>query len=128
MSLSKIEKQSFIFGRYDVVTPVMRFRFMPHISSKSGERIAMIAIAADHLPNCVAAGEKNCQGQRDSAPLIDMRKRSSRNRRPMGSLVCFNTCRRTAHRAVATKIACCDLRRQQQTERWHHRENSVDAL
>ena len=28
MRLSKIEKQSFIFGRYDVVTPVMRFRFM----------------------------------------------------------------------------------------------------
>ena len=63
MRLSKIEKQPFIFGRYDFVTPVMRFRFMPNISSKNGERVAMIAIAGDHLPTCVAAGEKDCQRQ-----------------------------------------------------------------
>ena len=74
MRLSKIEKQPFIFGGYDFVTPVMRFRFMPNISSKNGERVAMIAIAGDHLPTRVAAGEKNCKGQSDSAPTIKRRR------------------------------------------------------
>ena len=101
MRLSKIEKQPFIFGRYDLVTPVMRFRFVPHISSKDGQRISMIAIAGDHLPTCVAAGEKDCQGESDSAPRIDTRQRSSCSHRPMGGLVWFNTSRRTARRAVA---------------------------
>ena len=91
MRLSKIEKQPFIFGRYDLVTPVMRFCFMPNISSKNSEHIAMIAIAGDHLPTCVTAGEKNCKRQSDSAPPIDTRQRSSCSHRPMGGLVWFNT-------------------------------------
>lgn len=65
MRLPKIEKQPFIFGRYHFVTPVMRLRFMANISSKNGERVAMIAIAGDYLPTCVAAGEKDCKGKRD---------------------------------------------------------------
>lgn len=36
MRLSKVEKQPFIFGSYDLVTPVMRFCFAPHVSSKNG--------------------------------------------------------------------------------------------
>src|SRR6478672_3764564 len=122
MRLSKIEKQPFIFGRYDVVTPVTRFRFMPNISSKNGERVAMIAIAGDHLPTCVAADEKDCECERDSAPAINTRHRS------MGCFVWFNTSRRTARRTVATGSARRDLSSQQQTERRNHRENSVNAL
>src|SRR5947207_775200 len=67
MRLSKIEKQPFIFCRYDLVTPVTHFRFMPHISSKNGERVAMIAIAGDHLPTCVAAIEDQRTRSRPSA-------------------------------------------------------------
>ena len=68
MRLSKIEKQPFIFGRHDFVTPVMRFRFMPNISSKNGECVPMIAIAGDDLPTCVAAGEQDCQQKRCYGP------------------------------------------------------------
>src|ERR1700719_133163 len=128
MRLSKIEKQPFIFGRYDLVTPVMRFRFMPNISSKNGERVAMIAIAGDHLPSCVAAGEKDCECQSDSAPPINTRQRSSYSHRPMGGFVWFNTSRRTARRAVATGSARRNLSREQQTDRRNHSENSVNAL
>ena len=103
MRLSKIEKQPFIFGRYDFVTPVMRFRFMPHISSKNGERISMIAIAGDHLPTCVAAGEKDCKGESESAPTIDMRQRSSVATALWRSRL-IQYCSRTARRAVATEL------------------------
>src|SRR4029077_4353177 len=108
MRLSKIEKQPFIFGRYDVVTPVMRFRCMPNISSKNGERVAMIAIAGDHLPTCVAAGENDCQHKRCHSPKV-------------GSVRCAD---RTPQRGVPT----INLRGQKQTERWNHREDSIDAL
>src|SRR5260370_10653538 len=128
MRLSKIEKQPFIFGRYDVVTPVMRFRFMPNISSKNGERVAMIAIAGDHLPTCVAAREKDCKCQSDSAPPMNTRQRSSYSHRPMCGLALFNTSRRTARRAVSTGSARRELSGEQQTERRNHRENSGKAL
>ena len=32
----------------------------PKCVTENGERVAMIAIAADHFPTCVAAGEKDC--------------------------------------------------------------------
>ena len=107
MRLSKIEKQPFIFGRYDLVMPVMRFRFVPNISSKNGERVAMIAIAGDYLPTCVAAGEKDCKASADR-PKVG--RRSAHDRRPQRSALPLM------------------LRGQEQTERWNHRENSIDAL
>ena len=61
--LSKIQKQSFVFGRYDLVTPVTHFRFVLHIPSKGSQRILMRAIAGDHLPTCVATAEEHCQGE-----------------------------------------------------------------
>src|SRR4029077_20753643 len=108
MRLSKIEKQPFIFARYDLVTPVMCFRFVQHISSKNGQRVAMIAIAGDHLPTCVAAGEKDCEDERCPGPKV-------------GSARCAD---RTPQRGVPT----INLRGEQQTERRNHRKNSIDAL
>src|SRR4051812_9173994 len=102
MHLSKIEKQRFIFGRYDLITPVMRFRFLPHIVSKDSQRISVIAIAGDDLPTCVAAGEKDCKRQSKSAPPMNTRQSSSCRHRSMGELVWFDASRRTARRAVAT--------------------------
>ena len=109
MRLSKIEKQPFIFGRYDFVTPVMRFRFMPHISSKNGQRISMIAIAGDHLPTCVAAGEKNCESQSCHGPKV-------------ASVHWVDPGRRSA---VSLPVICA---REKQTQRRNHRKNSIDAL
>src|SRR3954449_6693606 len=117
MRLSKIEEQPFIFGRHDFVMPVMRVRFVPHISSKNRERVAMMTIPSDHLPTCVAAGENNCKSQSKTTPPINTRESLFCSHRPMAGLVYSNTSRRQAHSAVATGIPQVDLRREQQTQR-----------
>src|SRR5262245_55253093 len=105
MGLSEIEKEPFIFCRHNLVTPVTRFGLVPNICAKNGQRISMIAIAGDHFPTRVAAGEEDRKYERDSAPPIEMCQRSCCSHRPMGGLCRLNRCRRTAHRAVATKTA-----------------------
>src|SRR5262245_54659320 len=127
MRLSKIQKQPFVFRRHRLVTPMPRFCFMTNIFAENGERVAIFVIAVDHLPTRVAAGEKNCKGQRDSAPKVDTRQCSSRSHRPVGGLVAYRTFRRTAHKAAATTVRR-DLGGEQQTKRRNHRENSVHAL
>jgi len=101
MRLSKIEKHSFIFRRYDFVAPMMRFRFVPRISSKNGQRIAMIPIPGDHLPTCVAAGENDCQHERCHGPKV-------------GSVRCAD---RTPQRGVPTKEDQLDIVNSQIVER-----------
>src|SRR3954464_7569947 len=96
--------------------PVMRVRFVPYISSKNRERVAMMTIPGDHLPTCVPAGENNCKSQSKSTPQINTRKSLFCSHRPIAALVYFNTSRRRAHRAVATRIAQVYLRREQQTQ------------
>src|SRR5712671_1060423 len=118
MRLSKIEKQPFIFGRYDLVTPVVCFRFVPHISSKNGERVAMIAIAGDHLPNCVAAGEKNCEDERDGEVGTQRRGFRVQGATPNAFGVDFQV---DGWEAVSPRggSAATNLRREKQTQRWN---------
>src|SRR5262249_42054323 len=124
----QIQKQPFIFCRYDFVAPMMRFSFVANTSSKHGERVTMIAVAGDHLPSCVTTCEKDRKDQSDSTPLNETRQSSCCGNRPVGGLFCFNRGRRTARRARARGIAQRELRGEQQTERRNHRENSVHAF
>ena len=81
MGLSKIEKEPFIFCRYDLVTPVTRFSFVPNICAKNGQCISMIAVAGNHLPTCVATGEKDCNGQPRDAPKVGSKRCADRTQR-----------------------------------------------
>src|SRR4029079_19538823 len=87
------------------VAPVMRFRFVPHISSKDGKRVTMVAIAGDHLPTCVATGENDCQHKCCYGPKV-------------WSARCAD---RTPRRGIPT----INLRSQQQTERRGYLEKSI---
>src|SRR5213079_2895307 len=101
----QIKKQPFVFRGDDLISPMVRRRFATNVASENSQRVAMVPIAGEHLPNRVAPGEQQGYHERYSQ---------------------VGTQRRGVQSARCTKPA--NLRREQQTEWRDNRKNSIDAL
>ena len=67
---SQVKKQTLVFRRNGFVAPVARLCFATNVASKNSERVTMIAIAGNYLPNCVAAGEEDRYKERGCEPKV----------------------------------------------------------
>src|SRR2546429_995654 len=83
---------------------MVRRRFATNVASENSQRVAMVPIASDHLPNRVAPGEQQGYHERYSQ---------------------VGTQRRGVQSARCTMPA--NLRREQQTEWREQREKTLDA-
>src|SRR5436190_6702941 len=54
----QIKKQPFVFRGDDLISPMVRRRFATNVASENSQRVAMVPIAGEHLPNRVAPGEQ----------------------------------------------------------------------
>ena len=70
MRLSKIEKQPFIFVRYDFVTPVMRFRFVPN-RTQVANFFDEDEIRRTYYPECEALIKQVKHGRFVLLPITD---------------------------------------------------------
>src|SRR4029453_4538700 len=60
MRLPQIEEQRLVPRRNNFITPVPRFCFPTNVAPEDSQRVAMIAIAGNYLPSCVATGKEDC--------------------------------------------------------------------
>src|SRR4029077_12938209 len=97
---------------------MMRRRLVTNVVSKNSTRVAMTAIAGNHLPHRVATSEEHCEHQRDCAPSIGT-PRFSCSHRPVAGQIGIDARWWTTHpplhgfgvagRGVATGYASPDL-------------------